>query len=59
MTDQGDDYPSGCILNYQYFKDQYNLIATDLKHKELYAHSRAFQQTEFYGMLKTHTRLQF
>ena len=53
-TGQGDDYTTGCLLDYQYFKDHYNLIAIDLsKQKELDADSRAIQQTEFYGMLKT------
>ena len=35
-TGQGDDYTTGCLLDYRYFKDQYNLIAIDLsKQKEL------------------------
>ena len=35
-TGQGDDYTIGCLLEYQYFKDHYNLIAIDLsKQKEL------------------------
>ena len=29
-TGQGGDYTAGCLLNYQYFKDHYNLIAVDL-----------------------------
>ena len=50
----GDDCTTGCLLDYQYFKDLYNLIAVDLsKQKELDADSRANKQTEFYGMLKT------
>ena len=53
-TGQGDHYTTGCLLNYQYFKDHYQLIAVDLsKQKELDTDSRAIQQTEFYGMLKT------
>ena len=41
------------MLDYQYFKDHYNLIAVDLsKQKELDADSRAIQQIKFYGMLK-------
>ena len=41
---QGDDYTTGCLLDYQYFKDDYNLIAVDLsKQKELDAYSRAIQ----------------
>ena len=27
---QGDDYKTGCFLDYQYFKDHYQLIAVDL-----------------------------
>ena len=53
-TGQGDDYTMGCLLDYQYFKDHYQLIAVDLsKQKELDADSRAVQHIEFYGMLKT------
>ena len=34
-TGQGDDYTTGCLLDYQYFKDHYQLIAVDLsKQKE-------------------------
>ena len=29
-TGQGDDYTTGCLLDYKYFKDHYNLIAVDL-----------------------------
>ena len=39
-------------------KDHYNLIAVDLsKRKELDADSRAIQQIEFYGMLKTNSQV--
>ena len=54
VTGQGDDYTTGCLLDYQYFKDHYQVIAIDLsKQKELDTDSRAIQQIEFYGMLKT------
>ena len=57
-TGQGNDYKTGCLLDYQYYKDHYNLIAIDIsKLKELNADSRAFQQIEFFGMLKTTTRV--
>ena len=37
-TGKGDDYTSGCLLDYQYFRDHYQLISVDLgKQKELYA----------------------
>ena len=53
-TGPGDYYTTGCLLDYQYFKDHYNLIAVHLsKQKELNADSRAVQQIEFCGMLKT------
>ena len=56
-TGQGDDYTTGCLLDYQYFKDHYNLIAVDLsKQKELDADSRKIQQIEFYGILKTNSQ---
>ena len=48
---KGDDYKPGCLLDYQYFKDHYNLFAVDLsKQKEVDADSRACQQIEFYRM---------
>ena len=53
-TGQGDDYTTWRLSDYQYFKDHYQLIAVDLsKQKELDADSRAIQQIEFHGMLKT------
>ena len=52
-TGQGEDYTKECLLNYQYLKCHYNLIAADLsKQKKLDADSRAIQQIEFYGKLK-------
>ena len=58
MTGKGDDYTTGCLLDYQYFKDHYQLTAVDLsKQKELDADPRAIQQTEFYGMLKTNLQV--
>ena len=29
-TGPGDDYTTGCLLDYAYFKDNYRLIAVDL-----------------------------
>ena len=29
-TGYGDDYTTGCLLDYLYFKDNYGLIAVDL-----------------------------
>ena len=57
-TGQGDDYTTWCLLDYQYFKDHYNLIAVGLsKQKELDADSRAIHKTDFYGMLKTNSQV--
>ena len=40
-TGQGDNYTTGCLLDYYYFKDHYQLIAFDLsKQKELDADPR-------------------
>ena len=55
---KGDDYTTGCLLEYKYFKDHYQLIAVDLsKQKELDADPRAIQQIEFYGMLPIKSQL--
>ena len=29
-TDQGDDYTTGCLLDYTYFKNYYKMVAVDL-----------------------------
>ena len=47
-TGQGDDYTTGCLLDYQYFKDTYKMIAVDLsKQQALDADPRAIQQINF------------
>ena len=47
-TDQGDDYTTGCLLHYPYFKDHYKMIAIDLSKKQaLDADPRAIQQINF------------
>ena len=44
-TGYGDDYTTGCLLDYAYFKDNYRLIAVDLsKQKALDADLGAIQQ---------------
>ena len=44
-TGKGEDYTTGSLLDYKYFKDHYQLIAVDLsKQKELDAEPRAIQQ---------------
>ena len=45
---QGDDYTTGCLLNYLYFFDTYKMIAVDLsKQQALDADRRAIQQINF------------
>ena len=47
-TGQGDDYTTGCLLDFAYFEKNYRLIAVDLsKQKVLDADSRAIQQIIF------------
>ena len=49
-TGQDDDYTTGCLLDFAYFKNNYRLIAADLsKQKVLDADSRAIQQIIFTG----------
>ena len=51
-TEYGDDYTTGCLLDYAYFKDNYRLIAVDLsKQKALDADPRAIQQIVFQGVV--------
>ena len=47
-TGQGDDYTTGCLLDYLYFKTYYKMISMDLsKQKELDADPKAIQQINF------------
>ena len=56
-TGKADVYTTGCLLDYQYFKDHYQLIAVDLsKQKDLDADRRAIQQIEFYGKLEINSQ---
>ena len=52
-TEQGDDYTTGCLLDFAYFERKYKLIAADLsQQKALDADSRAIQQIIFTGKIK-------
>ena len=52
-TGQVEDYTTGCLLDYDYKRSQYRLIAVDLsRQKELDADPKAIQQIEFIGQLK-------
>ena len=47
-TGQGDDYTTGCLLDYTYFKKYYKMIAVDLiKQQALDADPKAIQQINF------------
>ena len=47
-TGQGDDYATGCLLDYSYFNDTYKMITVDLsKQQALDADPRAIQQINF------------
>ena len=58
VTGKGDNYATGCLLDYDYFKKNYQLIAVDLsKQRELDADPRAIQQIEFIRMLETRSNV--
>ena len=47
-TGKGDDYTTGCLLDYPYLKENYKMIAVDLsRQNELDADPRAIQQINF------------
>ena len=47
-TGEGDDYTTGCLLDYPYFIKNYKMIAVDLsRQNELDADPRAIQQINF------------
>ena len=51
-TSQGDDYTTGCLLDYFYFKNHYKMIAIDSsKQQALDADPRAVQQINFVANL--------
>ena len=44
-TSQNNDYTTGCLLDYSYFREYYKLIAIDLsKQQKLDAAPKAIQQ---------------
>ena len=40
---QGDDYTTGCLLDYIYFKKYYKMIAVDLSKQALDVDTKAIQ----------------
>ena len=61
-TGQGDDYTTGCLLDYIYFKNYYKMIAVDLsKQQALDVDPKAIQQINFTANLDRaeNTRIYF
>ena len=61
-TGQGDDYTTGCLLDYIYFKNYYTMIAIDLnKQQALDADPKAIEEINFTANLdrEGNTRLYF
>ena len=61
-TSQGDDYATGCLIDYIYFKNYYKMIAADLKKQQaLDADPKAIQQIDFTANLDRagNTRIYF
>ena len=61
-TSQGDDYTTGCLIDYIYFKNYYKMIAADLKKQQaLDADPKAIQQIAFTANLDRagNTRIYF
>ena len=57
-TGKGDNYATGCLLDYQYFRDHYQLICCNLSHQnELDADEKSNQQIEFYEKLETNSQV--
>ena len=51
-TGQGDDYTTGCLIDYVCFKNYYKIIAIDLsKQQAPDGDSKAMQQSNFTGNL--------
>ena len=47
-TGQGDDYTTGCLLDYPYFKDSYKMISIDLSKQQILDNDPgAIQQINF------------
>ena len=50
-TSKGDEYTTGCLLDYPYFKDYYKMMAIYLsKQQALYSDPKAIHQIDFTGI---------
>ena len=53
VTGQGDDYTTGCLIDYPYFKEYFNLISIDFsKQKAFNDDPEAIQEINFIGNLE-------
>ena len=48
-TSEGDDYTSGCLLDYTYFNNYYKMITIESKQQALDADPKEIQQINFTG----------
>ena len=53
----GDDCTTGCFLDFQHFKDHYQLTKVNLSNQTFHANPRAIQQNGFYEMLKINSQV--
>ena len=52
-TAKGDDYTTGCLLNYSYFKENYKMIAIDLsKQQAMLCWSTSNSTNHFYSKFR-------
>ena len=59
-TGQGDDYTTGCLLDCNYFKNYYKIIAIDLsKQQALDADQKTIQQINFTGNIEEQSTISF
>ena len=59
-TGQGDDYTTGCLLDYNYFKIFYKMIAIGLNYqKALVVDPKTIQQINFTGNLEEQSTIFF
>ena len=57
---QADDYATGCLLDYNYFKNYYNMTAIDLsKQQAVDSDPKAIQQVNFTGNLEQQATIFF
>ena len=60
IAGQADDYITGCLLDYNYFRNYCKMIAIDLsKQKRLDADPKAIQQINFSGNLEEQSTIFF